>query len=306
MTTKRCFAALLTMIGCWLGPQAQAQDKLPVPPGGDPALACGQVPDGRAYWTEYAYCNRPVLGPAKAKGLIFWSHGVSGNLPSYKAAIATFLPKMIAAGWDVIRINRNSLYERCGGGGAGSISQCWDGGGTKHVKDLLERARQARAAGYQRVVAAGQSFGGAISVEANAAAPDLFYAMLAFSPGHGSDAGGGSTASYYNLDRQILDVVGRQKSGRIVVSFPADDQYHPNRWNDPIGPKARTLLQGSGLPFVVFDSTSPIHGHSAVRMNEFSTYYGNCLRDFLEPSKTPPAGETNCPPPPDAKVVTAK
>jgi pimeloyl-ACP methyl ester carboxylesterase len=265
MTTKRCVAALLTMIGCWLGPQAQAQDKLPVPPGGDPALACGQVPDGRAYWTEYAYCDRPVL-----------------------------------------RINRNGLYERCGGGGAGSISQCWDGGGTKHVKDLLERARQARAAGYQRVVAAGQSFGGAISVEANAAAPDLFYAMLAFSPGHGSDAGGGSANAYYNLDRQILDVVGRQKSGRVVISFPADDNYHPNRWNDPIGPKARTLLQTSGLPFVVFDNTSPIHGHSAVRLTEFSKYYGDCLRDFLEPSKTPPAGETKCPPPLDAQVVTAK
>jgi hypothetical protein len=96
------------------------------------------------------------------------------------------------------------------------------------------------------------------------------------------------------------------ESGRVVISFPADDNYHPNRWNDPIGPKVRTLLQTSGLPFVVFDQTSPMHGHGAVRLPEFSNYYGDCLRDFVEPSKTPPAGETKCPPPPDAKVVTAK
>lgn len=305
MVWKMTLSALL-LAGFCFEADACADDKLPVPTGGDPALACGQLPDGRAYWTEYAYCDRPVLGPAKAKGLVFWSHGVAGNQPSYKAAIATFLPKLIDAGWDVIRINRNNLYERCGGGNAGNISQCWDGGGIKHMKDLIERARQARAAGYQRVIAAGQSFGGAISIEANAAAPDLFYAMLAFSPGHGSDASGGSTASYFNLDRQILDAVSRQKSGRVVVSFPADDQYHPNRWNDPIGPKARTILQGSGLPFVVFDSTSPLHGHSAVRLKEFSDYYGNCLRDFIEPFKSPAAGETRCPPPANAKVVTAK
>ncbi|HTR85714.1 MAG TPA: alpha/beta hydrolase [Reyranella sp.] len=301
MIRKSALAAVLVVLAAG---SARAEDKRPVPTGGDPALACGQVPDGRAYWTEYAYCDKPVLGPAKAKGLIFWSHGVAGNQPSYKAAIATFLPKMVAAGWDVIRINRNNLYERCSTGG-GNISNCWDAGGVKHMKDLIERSRQARAQGYQRVVAAGQSFGGAISVEANAAAPDLFYAMMAFSPGHGSDVGS-STGSYYNLDKQILDVIARQKSGRIVMSFPADDEYHPNRWNDPIGPKVRTVLQGSGLPFVLFDNTSPIHGHSAVRLKQFSDYYGDCLRDFLEPAKQPTAGETRCPPPADARVVTAK
>jgi len=55
---------------------AQAQQ---VPPGGDPTLACKQTPDGRAYWTEYGFCDLAVKGPAQAKGLVLWSHGVSGE-----------------------------------------------------------------------------------------------------------------------------------------------------------------------------------------------------------------------------------
>ena len=41
-----------------------------VPPGGDPALACKQRPNGRAYWTEYGFCDLPVKGPSQAKGLV--------------------------------------------------------------------------------------------------------------------------------------------------------------------------------------------------------------------------------------------
>jgi len=53
----------------------RAQDRS-VPAGGDPVIACGQKPDGRAYWTEYAFCDLPVRGPGQATGLILWSHGV--------------------------------------------------------------------------------------------------------------------------------------------------------------------------------------------------------------------------------------
>lgn len=280
-----------------LAATAARSDPLSVAPGGDAALACGQLPNGRSYWTEYAYCNVAVQGPGKAKGVIFWSHGVSGINEQYKGPPSPVMRRLAGAGWDVIRINRNNLHERCSG--SANPMQCWTNSGVKHVDDLVERARKARGEGYARVIAAGQSFGGAISVEANARAPDLFHAVMAFSPGHGSDVGNGSGSSgfFYSLDKQILDALAGQRSGRIVVSFPPGDAIHPNRYRDPIGPKARTTLSADGLPFVLFDQTSPIQGHGAAQTNQFDTWYGPCLRDFVDPARAPASGETICPPP---------
>jgi len=179
------------------------------------------------------------------------------------------------------------------------MSSCWSGGGVKHVADLVERARQARGKGYDKVIAAGHSFGGAISVEANARSPGLFYAVIALSPGHGSDVGNGisSSGTYYSLDRQLLDVLAQQHTGRLVVSLPPGDAVHPNRYRDPIGPKIRQVLLSDGLPFIQFDETLPINGHFAPLSSQFSSWFGGCIQDFLDPAKSSAAGETKCAPP---------
>src|SRR5690349_5375031 len=50
---------------------ARAQNEAAtLPSGGDPALVCKQKPNGRAYWVEYGFCDLPVRGPARAKGLV--------------------------------------------------------------------------------------------------------------------------------------------------------------------------------------------------------------------------------------------
>jgi pimeloyl-ACP methyl ester carboxylesterase len=197
----------------------------------------------------------------------------------------------------VIKINRNNLHETCTTG-AGNLLNCWTGG-TRHADDLIERAKAARAQGYKQVVAAGQSFGGAISVEANARAPELFWAVMATSPGHGSDAADASASRgiYYTLDKQLLDVLAAQRSGRLIVSLPPFDVYSPNRDSDPIWPKARTVLQGTGRPFVLLGDDLPINGHGAATTSQFAAWFGGCLRDFVDPARTPAAGETKCPPP---------
>lgn len=259
-------------------------------------MACGQKPEGRAYWTEYAFCDLPIQGPGRAKGLVLWSHGVAGKTDEYRNPAPPFVRKLAHAGWDVVKVNRNGLHESCAGGG--SFAQCWVGG-ARHVDDLVQRTRQAQAQGYARIVAAGQSFGGAISAEANAKAPGLFHAVIATSPGHGSDAGSGSSTRgvYYTLDQQLLDVLQKQRSGRIVISLPPGDQLHPNRYGDPIGPKVNRILVSSGLAFVQFDESLPISGHGAARTNQFAAWFGDCLREFVDPARMPPPGQTRCPPP---------
>src|SRR5262245_56120011 len=157
---------------------ANAQtSSLKVPSGGDPALSCGQTPNGRAYWTEYGFCDIPVKGPAAANGLIIWSHGMSGAEEQYRFAPPPIVRRLASIGWDVIKINRNNLYEHG-----------WTSSGVRHRDDALERVRAAKAQGYKTVMLAGQSYGGAISLEANARSTDID-GVLALSPGHGSDVG---------------------------------------------------------------------------------------------------------------------
>jgi pimeloyl-ACP methyl ester carboxylesterase len=258
---------------------AQAQN-------GDPALACGQKPDGRAYWVEYGFCDTAVKGPAQAKGLVLWSHGVSRDSEQYRNPPPPVVRRLATAGWDVVKINRNNLHERG-----------WTSSGVRHRDDAIARAAAAKAAGYRAVILAGQSYGGAISLEANAKAGGID-GVLALSPGHGSDAGQGSTGQgdrYRNLNRYLLEALSGQKGGRIVVLVAPDDHLHPDRSiGSGFGNKMRAALAASGRPHVVFDENGPIPGHGAGGTSRFSTLFGPCVVKFLDPSLPVAAGETVC------------
>jgi pimeloyl-ACP methyl ester carboxylesterase len=266
---------------------ARAQnDAATLPSGGDPALACKQKPDGRAYWVEYGFCDLPVKGPERAKGLVLWSHGVSGDNEQYKNPPPPIVRRLETAGWDVVKINRNNLYEHG-----------WTSSGVRHRDDAIDRARAAKASGYKNVILAGQSYGGAISLEANAKATGID-GVMALSPGHGSDAASGATGygdRYRNLNRYLLEALSAQKGGRVVVLVAPDDRLHPDRSvGSGFGAKMRAALATSGGPFVVFDESGPIHGHGAGGTAQFSTWFGTCLVKFLDPAQPVAPGETVC------------
>jgi pimeloyl-ACP methyl ester carboxylesterase len=266
---------------------AQAQnDAAAVPQGGDPALACKQKPDGRAYWVEYGFCDLPVRGPAQATGMVLWSHGVSGDNEQYRNPPPPIVRRLATTGWDVIKINRNNLHERG-----------WTSSGVRHRDDAIERVNAAKARGYKKVILAGQSYGGAISLEANAKAQGID-GVLALSPGHGSDASSGATGygdRYRNLNRYLLDALSGQKAGRVVVLIAPNDRLHPDRsLSSGFGAQMRAALAASGRPFAVFDETGPIHGHGAGTTNQFSAWFGTCLVKFLDPAQQAVAGETIC------------
>jgi hypothetical protein len=261
----------------------QAQNA-PSAPGGDPTLACSQKPDGRAYWTEYGFCDLALRGPTQAKGLVLWSHGVSGDKEQFRNPPPPVVRRLATVGWDVIRINRNNLYEKG-----------WATSGPRHRDDAIERSRAAKAQGYKQVVLAGQSYGAMISLEANAKSTDID-GVLAFSPGHGSDAGqAGGSDRYRNLNRYLLDAVAAQKGGRVVVLIADGDLLHPDRGaGSGFGAQLRTALAATGRPHVVFDETGPIHGHGAGTTNQFAAWFGPCVVGFLDPARPVAAGETVC------------
>jgi pimeloyl-ACP methyl ester carboxylesterase len=279
-------AACLLMAAATVRAQS---DPATIPSGGDPALACKQTPNGRSYWVEYGFCDLPVKGPNRAKGLVLWSHGVNGDKEQYKSPPPPIVRRLEQAGWDVVKINRNNLYEHG-----------WSSSGVRHRDDAIERAQAAKAHGYKSVILAGQSYGGAISLEANAKAAGID-GVLALSPGHGSDAASGATGYgniYRNLNRYLLEALSAQKGGRVVVLVAPDDRLHPDRSvGSGFGAKMRAALVSSGRPFVVFDESGPIHGHGAGETKQFSAWFGACLVNFLDPAQPVASGETVCKPP---------
>ncbi len=234
-----------TLLACIAPGSLQAQSG-PVPPGGDPALACGQRPEGRSYWTEYGFCDMAVRGPAQAKGLVLWSHGVDGRKAQYQYPPPPIVRALALSGWDVVKINRNALAETE-----------WYSTGVRHTDDALLRAQDAKARGYKAIILAGQSYGGGISIEANTKALGID-GVLALSPGYGSDATL-SGENYRQHSAYLLASLSRQKGGRVVVLSAARDMYHPDRsTGSGFGGEMRKALAASRRPFVVFDETAPI------------------------------------------------
>lgn len=236
-----------------------------------------------AYWLALAWDDRKPRGPAEARGIVFWSHGVSGTKPQYTGAPSLTIRRLADAGWDVVKIQRNPSYENT-----------WVNAGLRHVADLVKRADDAKAVGYKRVIAAGQSYGGAISLEASARTTAI-ESVIAFAPGHGSDAASTSHQRIYdNLTEQLAGALRAAKAERIIVTAAGGDHLHPHEVR---GPKLRAALAVEPRRrFVLFDESLPMLGHGAAYAREFDAWFGGCLSWFIE-SPNVGAGETPCRPP---------
>ena len=240
-------------------------------------------PDGSpAYWETPGFKHNSIDGPKDARGILFWSHGVNGKNVQWKSPPPKFIKMFATNGWDIVKINRNNLHE-CG----------WTCSGVKHVADLKARAEKARAAGYKQVIAAGQSYGGAIALEA-ATTPGLIDVVIAAAPGHGSDACGSGTGGARiadSLTDDLVRTISGVKSPRIILTMAGGDECMG--FNNPTN-ALRTALVKNGAQFLFLDSTMPIRGHLAARSNQFDAWYGLCLYSFADPHSTPEDIETKC------------
>ena len=273
----RRLLALVAILALFRAAPAPALEPLAAPDADPPSIFTG-------YWLALGWPELPPRGPAASRGLVFWSHGVSGDRPQYQAPPHEAVRRLAEAGWDVVKIQRNPTFEAFGS---------WTASGVRHVADLARRAEAAKAEGYARVIAAGQSYGGAISIEASGRTAAID-AVLAFVPGHGSDAATTSHArSYENLTHMLVDGIGDMKAARVALLIAGDDPLHPHERR---GPRLHAALRRLAVPFALFDETMPIKGHGAGATRQFDAWYGECLLDFLEREDRRP-GETVCAPP---------
>ncbi len=245
------------------------------------SMRCGQTAGSRFYWVERAFCDLPVHGPEKAQGIVIWNHGISGTNVQYAAPAALTLRLLQARGWDAVKLNRHNLGE---GDTQRSLS--------RSVDRTLEEVKFQRKLGYRKVVVAGQSFGGWISLETAETSGDVF-AVVAMAPGvrHG---GAGS------LDVSITDrLLQWAKGERLAVIFPKDDVLFGKVTR---GESALRALAGRKKPYLVLDETSGLVGHGGGTGGNFALRYGMCLVEFLS-APSLPEGRFVCTPQADQWTV---
>jgi pimeloyl-ACP methyl ester carboxylesterase len=240
---------------------------------------CRQEPGNRFFWVERAFCSLPAHGPERALGIIIWNHGIHGTTQSWMAPAPPVFRLLQRRGWDVVMLKRHHLGETA----AGSTLY-------RTVQRTLEEVATARKAGYRKVVLAGQSFGGYVTLEAIDTSPGID-AAIAFAPGvRSASAAGGLDPSV--TDRLLQSV----RVGRLALVFPKHDAL----FNYLVrGENAQGILARRKLPHLLVDETSEISGHGGAVTGRFALRYGLCLADFLAAPELP-AGRFACPPAPDA------
>lgn len=269
MTARR----LLVTLTAWLVTGGLAV--IPVGGADAPDLRCGQEPGTRFFWTEWGFCDLEPHGPEKARGLVIWNHGISGTAEQFKAPPAMALRLLHGRGWDIVKLNRNNLGEA-----SRDLSL------TRAVERNEAEIRDQLARGYRKVVLAGQSFGGYISLETAAGSRDVF-GVVAMAPGITS-RGGVDRLDTSVTERLIADV----KARRLALVFPPGDTLFDNRVR---GPGALRVLANRPAPYLVIDETATaISGHGGGTGGRFALRYGRCLADFLSAADSPPPGRVGC------------
>jgi UMF1 family MFS transporter len=232
-------------------------------------LQCGQEPGSRRYWLEHGFCDVNIHGPEKARGIVIWNHGIFGTIAQYRGAPALALRMLHASGWDVIKINRHNLAE-----------------GADSNRAAEERTREEiavqRRRGYQRIVLAGQSFGGRVTLELGTSAE--IFGAIAMAPNMEVTMGNSRTQAPTD------DRLRRATVERMAVIFPGQDELFGNVQR---GATAGPVLARRGRPYLMVDESGGLKGHGGATGGNFALRYGRCLDEFLTAADVP-AGRFEC------------
>ena len=214
----------------------------------------------------------PAIGPAKAKGVIVWSHGRSINTEDSESPSPAYLTALREDGWDVMRFDRMSQGDTL----------------SDSTKRLVEYTAQLKHDGYKQVILSGQSFGAFLSLMAADSSSDVD-GVIATAP-----AAYGSFDDFYDSWRlnatRLYPLLERVKRARVMVFYFHGDDFDPGGR----GERSRAILSQRGLGYAVVDQPAYLSGHWASSTGLFLRRYGSCIRDFANNEKL--KGELPCEP----------
>jgi pimeloyl-ACP methyl ester carboxylesterase len=225
------------------------------------SMRCGQTALSRWAWAERAFCDLPWHGPTNARGIVIWNHGISGTAVQYAGPVPSVFRLLQSRGWDVVKIARNNL-------GESSMEQSLYRGVQRTMEEITARRRE----GYARVILAGQSFGGYITLDAAESSQDL-YGVVAMAPGVTTRGGGG------RFDAGTTErTLGRLSVERLVLILPRNDQLFNGVAR---GPGAAAALAGRAGSSLLLDERYDIEEHGGGTTGKFAIKYGLCLVQYV-------------------------
>jgi len=205
----------------------------------------------------------PAIGPAKAKGVIVWSHGRSINTEDSESPSPAYLTALRDDGWDAMRFDRLSQGDTL----------------SDSTKRLVEYTAQLKRDGYKQVILSGQSFGAFLSLMAADSSSDVD-GVIATAP-----AAYGSFDDFYDSWRlnatRLYPLLERVKHARVMVFYFHGDDFDPGGR----GERSRAILSQRGVGYAVVDQPAYLSGHWASSTGLFLRRYGGCIRDFANNEK---------------------
>lgn len=213
-------------------------------------------------------------GPARARGVVVWSHGRAasrgiGRADARGSPVQAWVSLLNDAGWDVMRFDRAPDTDEL----------------EPSTAQLLAALPLLRQAGYQRIVLAGQSRGAWHSLLAAQRAPDAVFAVIAVAPAmHGADPRFQGAA----LDDWRRLMGGLPAAGpRLATVLFRDDAYDASpparieRW------EARAAAR-QAPSLMIAPATGP-GDHAGGFQQVFNQGWGACLVRFVTEA-APPTG----------------
>ena len=244
-------AALVSQPG-WAPAQSRPAPAAPAAPA-----AQGEVSRARMVADDRAAAH---AGPSRATGALLWSHAGDSPRPTDPAP-PPFVEILRAGGHDVFRLERQPQGDTISAG----------------VRAVVVSARELRTRGYRRVVLAGQSAGGWISLAAVATAPGLAESVIATAPAAFGSRNVDAARAERNRD-ELLRILGALRDVRVMIFFFDEDEFDPGGR----GEAAATLLRERGVPHALLDRPPAIRGHGVGLTSGFARRFGGCIAAFVE------------------------
>ncbi len=245
----RRFVLALVWVGLIVGPAwAERPPEVPAP----------------RFERRVGYPDRPLLGPARAKGAVIWSHGRSATPDPEPAMLPFYLDALRDAGWDVFRLDRPWAEDSF----------------TTSVTALRSEVGVLESQGYGRVVLAGQSFGAWLSLMADDNPGPPIFAIIATAP---AAYGAYPDSPVWRRNASALEpILHGVHNTRVLLFLFAGDEYDPGGRAQ----MARTTLAGNGNSVVIVNDPHDWIGHGAANWPGFARRFGGCIVRFVDPAVT--------------------
>jgi hypothetical protein len=238
-------------------------------------LSIASTADARSQplvWSEWEASAVEKRGPERAQAVLVYFHGRAPWDVTKNPIMGIFIEMARVAEWDVLRINRNFLFD-------------WERYDDGILRFVADRVADLRRDGYKKVIVGGGSGGGWLSLLASAL-PGID-AALAFAPGTTS-----GRKELLRTGRKLGRILAGAKAPRIAVFF-----FEGDFLEEEVEIRRSYMIRGglekTASTFMIVDHPPDLYGHQAMGTGRIVRRYRDCLLRLVRDADLP-SGEIEC------------